>query len=349
MAASKKGFKFSPREIELIGYFLFRKVYSKEIINDPIMEFDVYEQNQLWRNVFDSTGKKEFYFYTQLKKKTKNGSRVDRTAGACGTWKSQKDNPIYYYPGGDTSLSNRNHIGSKRVFSFIPNNNNPNHNGRFVMHEFRLDGILLDDNVKSPCLNSNHRHDLVICRVKRERELPSSIRARARASADQESSSSTTSTVPSQLTITTPYLPVQVTSYSSVPVTPLLPWQYTTYSAPHVESSTTETNAVAVVSPFQQWHTEANIAAMPPLQQWQLSDDYTSNIMVVDTVDSATHAESMEHGQSDYTADLERRQSDYITDLALHSENNAAVVPSSQQCELSTVDIVVVDTEIVKP
>ncbi|GAV82614.1 NAM domain-containing protein, partial [Cephalotus follicularis] len=132
------GFKFSPREIELIGYFLFRKVYSKEIINDPIMEFDVYEENQLWRSVFDATGKKEFYFYTQLKKKTKNGSRVDRTAGACGTWKSQKDNPIYYYPGGDTSLSNRNHIGSKRVFSFIPNNINPNHNGRFVMHEFRL-------------------------------------------------------------------------------------------------------------------------------------------------------------------------------------------------------------------
>ncbi|GAV82613.1 NAM domain-containing protein [Cephalotus follicularis] len=233
------------------------------------MEFDVYEENQLWRSVFDATGKKEFYFYTQLKKKTKNGSRVDRTAGACGTWKSQKDNPIYYYPGGDTSLSNRNHIGSKRVFSFIPNNNNPNHNGRFVMHEFRLDGILLDDNVKSPCLNSYHRHDLVICRVKREKELPSSIRARARAraSADQESSSSSTRTAPSQLTITTPYPPVQMTSYSSVPVTPLLQWQYTTYSAPHVDSSATETSAVAVFQPWKK-HSILGILVIFSLLYW---------------------------------------------------------------------------------
>ncbi|GAV65634.1 NAM domain-containing protein [Cephalotus follicularis] len=165
------GYRFNPTDNELIMHFLFHKVYNKpEYLSvSPIMDFDVYSENQQWRSVFQETGQKEFFFYTVLKKKTEYGSRFDRSAGGCGTWKSQKDKHIYCYPGGDKSQ--KKHIGSMRSFSFIPNNNNLTDasvvSGRWVMHEYRLNGILLD---KQPCSNNNHNHDYVLCRVKKERE-----------------------------------------------------------------------------------------------------------------------------------------------------------------------------------
>ncbi|GAV57003.1 NAM domain-containing protein [Cephalotus follicularis] len=168
---SLKGFRFNPTDNELIMHFLFHKVYNKpEYLScSPIMDFDVYEEKQQWRTLFQETGEKEFFFYTMLKKKTENGSRFARTAGGCGTWKSQKDKDLYSYPSGDKSQ--KKHIGSMRSFSFVANNNNPNDigvvSGRWVMHEYRLNRILLD---KQPCFNNNHKHDYVLCRVKKEKE-----------------------------------------------------------------------------------------------------------------------------------------------------------------------------------
>ncbi|GAV59289.1 NAM domain-containing protein [Cephalotus follicularis] len=135
---SLPGFKFNPTDNELIMHFLLHKVYNT-------MDLDVYDEKQQWRSAFQEKGEKELFFYTVLKKKTENGSRFDRTAGRCVTWKSQKDKEIYYYPGGDKSQ--KKHIGSMRSFSFIANDNNPNDVGvvsnKWVMHEYRLNGILL--------------------------------------------------------------------------------------------------------------------------------------------------------------------------------------------------------------
>lgn len=139
-----KGFRFNPTDDELIVHYLFYKVYDEELLPPNVVsECNLYENEETWQKKFDETGEKTLYFFTQLKKKTEKGSRIERSAGQSGTWKCQKDHKIYLPlqdDDGRKHSSKKTHIGSMRKFSFVPNSKTNNEYG-WVMHEYRLDGV----------------------------------------------------------------------------------------------------------------------------------------------------------------------------------------------------------------
>ncbi|GMY23575.1 NAC domain-containing protein 2-like [Fagus crenata] len=142
------GYRFRPYHDELIDHYLYNKVYGKYIPSDVVLECDIYNDEDLWSKFFKKTRETQLYFFTKLKKKTGKGSRIQRTT-AYGTWKEQKDEPIYRDP------KKKYHIGSVRTFSFFPKK--PNNGQRWVMHEYRLDGCLLSNTQQHP--------DYVICQI----------------------------------------------------------------------------------------------------------------------------------------------------------------------------------------
>ena len=80
-----------------------------------VLECDIYGDEDLWSKFFKKSGKTQLYFFIKTKKKTEGGSKIKRTAGY-GTWKAQRDQPIY------RDDNKKYHISSLRAFSFFPKN-----------------------------------------------------------------------------------------------------------------------------------------------------------------------------------------------------------------------------------
>ena len=84
---------------------------GKEILY-VVLECDIYGDEDLWSKFFRKSGKIRLYFFTKLKKRQRGGSKIKRTTGY-GTWKAQRDQPIYLVD------NKKYHICSLRAFSFF--------------------------------------------------------------------------------------------------------------------------------------------------------------------------------------------------------------------------------------
>ncbi|KAJ0098537.1 hypothetical protein Patl1_20818 [Pistacia atlantica] len=114
-----------------------------------MIDCDLYDETDAWKNFFKATRETTLYFFTKLRKKSRKGSRVERATGS-GTWRTQGDEDLYN--GGDR----RQHIGYKRSLTFIPKKTEEK--GKWVMKEYRLHDSLL----------RNKKSDLVVCRIKKK-------------------------------------------------------------------------------------------------------------------------------------------------------------------------------------
>ena len=146
------GFKiaFVPTDEQIIRDYLFNKVYGNPLPSDEAIvdHCDLYDESDDWKKQFEERGENILYFFTPLKKKSENGSKIDRTTKCGATWKSQTEKRIL-------DGQSQQHIGSKKNLTFLPKNDDQVKGGTsWVMYEFRLDGILL--------YNAN---DIVVCRV----------------------------------------------------------------------------------------------------------------------------------------------------------------------------------------
>nr|UBT01689.1 NAC transcription factor 85 [Litchi chinensis] len=147
------GVRFDPTDYELLVNYLFNKVHGNPLpCATSIIDCDVYGEGRAWKRLFEESEEDTLYFFTRLKKKHGNGKRVDRVT-EWGTWRSQNDKEIYGY-NGDQKVK----IGGKRSFSFIPKNGVQERRGKWVMHEYRLDDCLLDD-------QNNNSWRYVVCRI----------------------------------------------------------------------------------------------------------------------------------------------------------------------------------------
>ena len=127
------GYRFLPNHRELIECYLLNKVIGERVPSNPVIDdCDLYGDPEIWSKNFEQTGMKTLYFYTRLKRMTENGKQVGR-ATQFGTWRSQKDDPVFD--------SSQRHIGSHRTFSFKPKGGLELKGSRWTMHEFRLDGV----------------------------------------------------------------------------------------------------------------------------------------------------------------------------------------------------------------
>ncbi|XVE81321.1 hypothetical protein DITRI_Ditri15bG0054600 [Diplodiscus trichospermus] len=135
------GIRFKPSDAMLIGY-LYSKVTGTGGLHhgEIIKEFDLYGEKEPWE-IWELFGGdnlqqgQDLYFFTQLKRKSQNGSRINRSVGN-GTWMSEDSGKPITYSG----LT----LGLKKRLRY--ENGMPQQVGRWIMHEYSLDSNLVGNN-----------------------------------------------------------------------------------------------------------------------------------------------------------------------------------------------------------
>lgn len=128
------GVMFRPTEVEMLTYYLPKKIRGEEIpAVAPLKEMDFYEKEP-WKIVSDLGYSEQqsldidIYFFSRVKKKFSTGKRADRIVGS-GSWKLEKTTAITV----GSVL-----IGSKRPLSFHLSDKSKARGKSWVMHEYVL-------------------------------------------------------------------------------------------------------------------------------------------------------------------------------------------------------------------
>ncbi|GKA14864.1 NAC domain-containing protein 21/22-like protein [Tanacetum coccineum] len=142
------GFRFHPRDEELVSDYLFNKLSLSD--SHLLVEIDL-NKCEPW-DLPDTAcvGGKEWYFYSQRDRKYATGLRTNR-ATVSGYWKATgKDRSIF---------RNRDLVGMRKTLVFYLGRAPKGKKTDWVMHEFRLQGSL------APPVDSLSKEDWVLCRV----------------------------------------------------------------------------------------------------------------------------------------------------------------------------------------
>nr|AHE80970.1 NAC domain-containing protein [Ammopiptanthus mongolicus] len=142
------GFRFHPRDEELVCDYLMKKVTH----SDSLLMIDVdLNKCEPW-DIPETAcvGGKEWYFYTQRDRKYATGLRTNR-ATASGYWKATgKDRPIF---------RKGTLVGMRKTLVFYQGRAPKGRKTEWVMHEFRIEGP------HGPPKISSSKEDWVLCRV----------------------------------------------------------------------------------------------------------------------------------------------------------------------------------------
>ncbi|KAH7543525.1 hypothetical protein FEM48_Zijuj02G0193200 [Ziziphus jujuba var. spinosa] len=125
------GFRFVPRDHELVGFYLKRKLAHLPLPPSPIVEVNLHDFNpEELSERYKRPGEKECYFFTPRNRKYKNGNRSNRAAGD-GYWKAT---------GADKPVKDTNNviIGFKKSLSFFRGKPREGEKTNWVMYEFRV-------------------------------------------------------------------------------------------------------------------------------------------------------------------------------------------------------------------
>ncbi|XWS10730.1 hypothetical protein CRYUN_Cryun38cG0023000 [Craigia yunnanensis] len=157
------GFRFHPKDEELVCDYLMKKVASTDTLQFMI-EVDLNKCEPWDIPETAQVGGKEWYFYSQRDRKYATGLRTNR-ATAFGYWKATgKDRAI---------LSKGTLVGMRKTLVFYHGRAPKGRKTDWIMHEFRLEGTLF------PPKLSTFKEDWVLCRVfNKNREItakPSSM------------------------------------------------------------------------------------------------------------------------------------------------------------------------------
>ncbi|KAK4264179.1 hypothetical protein QN277_025388 [Acacia crassicarpa] len=148
---SPPGYRFHPRDEELLTYFLYKKTNIAEFSAKEIAEVDI-QKFEPWDLPWEAKmGDDEWYFFCLRNRKYQNGFRTNRATEA-GYWKSTgRDGEI---------LREKSLIGKKKTLVFYMGRPPTGAKTNWVMHEYRLGGNLSVHNSPTPAEN-----EWVICRV----------------------------------------------------------------------------------------------------------------------------------------------------------------------------------------
>ncbi|XP_022159791.1 NAC domain-containing protein 21/22 [Momordica charantia] len=146
------GFRFHPRDEELVCDYLMKKIGS--VCDDSsslLIEVDL-NKCEPWDIPREAcVGGKEWYFFSQRDRKYATGLRTNR-ATASGYWKATgKDRPVFHRA--------NQLVGMRKTLVFYQGRAPKGRKTEWVMHEFRLEGPL------SPLKDSSPKEDWVLCRL----------------------------------------------------------------------------------------------------------------------------------------------------------------------------------------
>ncbi|CAN0877397.1 NAC domain-containing protein 82 [Linum grandiflorum] len=135
------GFRFHPTDVELVKFYLKRKVMGKKLPSHCITELDIYKYAP-WDLPLKSelrTGDLKWYFFTPIEKKYACGTRMKRAAER-GYWKTTgKDREVHY----DNEVA-----GTIKTLVFHQGKAPKGERTDWVMYEYRLqDKQLIDSGV----------------------------------------------------------------------------------------------------------------------------------------------------------------------------------------------------------
>ncbi|XP_044470176.1 NAC domain-containing protein 82-like isoform X2 [Mangifera indica] len=126
------GFRFHPTDIELVKYYLKRKVMGRKFHFEAIAEADIYKYAP-WELPAKSSlrsGDLEWYFFCPREKKHAKGARMNR-ATEFGYWKATgKDRPVCY---------NNEMVGMIKSLVFHQGKAREGVRTNWVMHEYRIE------------------------------------------------------------------------------------------------------------------------------------------------------------------------------------------------------------------
>lgn len=135
------GFKFRPTDAELVGYYLINKILKKPVLYDGLIikNCDIYGQEEPWDtwNRFEVDDDDGLYFFTRLKRKTPNGSRIDRKVGShqsTGTWHGENSGFQFQIKIKVNGTKNACITACKKRFSY--RNPKSDQHGRWIMNEY---------------------------------------------------------------------------------------------------------------------------------------------------------------------------------------------------------------------
>ncbi|GAV74888.1 NAM domain-containing protein [Cephalotus follicularis] len=145
------GFRFHPRDEELVCDYLMKKVmtHCESLL---LIEVDLNKCEPWDIPETACVGGKEWYFYSQRDRKYATGLRTNR-ATASGYWKATgKDRTI---------LRRGTLVGMRKTLVFYQGRAPKGRKTDWVMHEFRLEGPLTNPSNRLPSI----KEDWVLCRV----------------------------------------------------------------------------------------------------------------------------------------------------------------------------------------
>ncbi|PQQ15901.1 NAC transcription factor 29-like [Prunus yedoensis var. nudiflora] len=152
------GFKFRPRDDQLLGYYLLNKVRGTSFMYEKVIpEMDLYGKIEPWDIWHEYGGHnlakgEDLYFFTKLKSMSDKDSRVARTIGS-GTWKGENSGTTVSDP-----KNEENDLGIWKRFHY--ENLKSVQDGCWIMHEYSLHPSLV-----KPKPNSTNQ--FVLCRIRK--------------------------------------------------------------------------------------------------------------------------------------------------------------------------------------
>ncbi|KAK4348877.1 hypothetical protein RND71_031632 [Anisodus tanguticus] len=132
MAKLPPGFRFHPTDVELIMYYLKRKIMGKKILFEAISELNIYKFSpwDLPEKCCYKSKDLEWYFFCPRERKYASGSRMNR-ATETGYWKTTgKDRPVLY----DEKI-----VGSVKTLVFHQGNAPRGQRMDWVIHEYKFE------------------------------------------------------------------------------------------------------------------------------------------------------------------------------------------------------------------
>ncbi|KAF9662649.1 hypothetical protein SADUNF_Sadunf18G0076200 [Salix dunnii] len=148
------GYRFKPKDQELILHYLLNKIQNRPLPSNGIHEVTLYRYNpETLTGDYEPYGEKEWYFLTPRDRKYPNGDRPNRAAGD-GYWKAT---------GGDTDVTYASQvIGSKKTLVFYRGKAPGGVKTNWIMHEYRASNF---DGAPKRANNGMRLDDWVLCRI----------------------------------------------------------------------------------------------------------------------------------------------------------------------------------------
>ncbi|CAN7005167.1 unnamed protein product [Brassica rapa subsp. trilocularis] len=135
------GFRFHPTDVELVRYYLKRKVLGKKLLVDAIVEIDIYkfEPSDLPDKSYIKSGDLKWHFFCPREKKYATGVRANRATEG-GYWKTTgKERAV---------MCNDEVVGKIKTLVYHVGKSPRGERTGWVMHEYRFeDKVLTQKNI----------------------------------------------------------------------------------------------------------------------------------------------------------------------------------------------------------